>query len=262
MAAHRHVVTVHDLFPLTHPEWYSTRYAAVHGRLLRQHFRRAAGFVAVSPAVRDELAARLQDDRPIAVAPNAPAAVFRTATEVSTSVPPGAILAVGSLEPRKNLVRLTEAYRTLSAAFRRQHPLLIVGTASRQFQGVALAESEGISLVGYVPDAELAKLYRSAHALIFPSLNEGFGLPIVEAVAAGARRLALSDMPVFRWIAGAGAVYFDPYDVAAIASALRSVGGPEETLGPDAGPKMMARFDWKTSAAAIDALMTAVAMEA
>ena len=87
---------------------------------------------------------------------------------------------------------------------------MVVGGGASIYQSDEIAWPTGSRLLGYVDDADLASLYAHSRAVVFPSLAEGFGLPIVEAVAAGATRLLLSDIPVFRWIVGDSASYFDP----------------------------------------------------
>ncbi|MCU1473894.1 glycosyltransferase, partial [Amnibacterium sp.] len=105
----------------------------------------------------------------------------------------------------------------------------------------------GTVVAGYVTDEELADLYAAGIGLILVSLAEGFGLPIVEAAAAGVARFVLSDLPVFRWIARDAAEYVDPTSVAAIGEALRRM--LEEPA--DAPALGVTRFDWDDSAEAV-----------
>lgn len=255
----RHVLVVHDVFVLTNPEWFSRRYVLSHAPLLRWQLRRAAAVVAVSEPVAEQIAAYYRG--PISVAPNAPSTVFREPSadagaelERRDLVPGGYLLAVGSIDPRKNLPRLAAAYGALDENERQRMPLVLVGGGSRVFRDERIAWPAHTIDAGYVSDEQLRDLYAGARAVVFPSLAEGFGLPLVEAAAAGARSLVVSDIPVFRWICGDGARYVDPNSVPALTAALRLAASEPHpiTLDPD-------RFDWDASAAVVRDACRAVA---
>ena len=250
----RHVLVVHDLFVLTNPDWFSRRYVWTHAPLIRAQIRSAAVVVAVSRPVADQVA-RLRSGRPVVVAPNAPSEVFTSAADApaddavleARGLTPGSyFLAVGSRDPRKNLARLTEAYGRLTADERRRHPLVLVGGGATIFRGEDLVLPDGVVDAGYVTDEELSQLYRRSRSVVFVSKAEGFGLPIVEAAAAGAPSLLLSDIAVFRWICGDDARYVDPSSVDAIRDGLRAEIDDPRVLKPD-----LTRFDWDVSAGVI-----------
>jgi glycosyltransferase involved in cell wall biosynthesis len=247
----RHVVVVHDLFVLTNPEWFSRLYYLTHAPLLRAQIRSAAAIVAVSQPTADELASIYSG--PIVVAPNAPSATFTDAPESAETVlirlglPRGAyFLAVGSRDPRKNLTRLAEAYALLSVEVRKGHPLVVVGGGNAVFRSETMSWPAETVDAGYVTDEELSELYRHAYAVVLVSLAEGFGLPLVEAAAAGTRHLVVSDIPVFHWICGDGANYVNPLEVDSIAEGLRQVLHRPQFQEIDLG-----RFDWEGSARSI-----------
>ncbi|NEM05940.1 glycosyltransferase family 4 protein [Geodermatophilus normandii] len=254
VAARRHTLVVHDLFVLQHPEWYSTRYVRTHAPVLSAQLRTAAGLVAVSEPVAQELR-RLYPHAPVAVAPNAPSEVFRqpsvghlpAAVRTLLEAPgvEGFLFAVGSLDPRKNFGRLVEAYRSLAAPLRSAFPLVIAGGGSAVFAEAGVQAAPEVHWIGYVDDPELAALYAEATAVVVPSLDEGFGLPLVEALTAGGR-LAVSDIPPFRWVAGDSARYFRPDDVGDIAHALRTVVHAPGRRGGD--HDLATRFTWEGSA--------------
>ncbi len=162
-------------------------------------------------------------------------------------------LFVGTREPRKNFKTVAEAYTALPAATQAQFPLIWVGPAGWGEISLSPAAERGkdqglIRMIGYIPGLELAALYRNTTLFVMPSIYEGFGMPVVEAMACGAR-MALSKIPVFEEIAGGCARYVDPMDVAgwcdAIAEAIDA--GPE---GPHrASPPDLTRFSWRSSAA-------------
>ena len=250
----RHVVTVHDLFVLTHPEWYSRRYAGVHRPLLRRLLRTAAAIVTVSDPVRDQIRELgLTPERtPVEVAPNAAGAAF-TGPAPALDLPflagrdvAGFFLAVGSLEPRKNLARLIAAHQLLDDETRRAYPLVLAGASAAIFAGLALPQDDRVVLAGFVSDEVLASAYRQATAVIAPSLDEGFGLPVIEALHSGARVLA-SDIPVFHWVAGDAAEYFDPLDVADLARVL----GHALTHPPASPARAPRDYDYAVSAQVI-----------
>lgn len=245
----RGVTVVHDLFPLTNPEWYGRTYAAVHRAVLAWNLRRSAGLVTVSPMVRQQLRGRTSS--PISVAPNAPSDAF------TTSAPPGPhasgvrMLAVGSHDPRKNHALLAEAFRIYRDAVDPEARLTVVGGAAPGvFGDAAVAWPEGTELLGYVDDATLAGLYRDADVVAFPSLAEGFGLPLVEALAAGGN-LAVSDLPVFRWICGDAARYFRTDDPIGAAEALAEAVSHPRRLTAEARAELNRRFNWDHSAAVV-----------
>lgn len=261
----RHVLVVHDLFVLTNPEWFSRTYVWTHAPLLRSQLRRAAALVAVSQPVADELASY---DAPVRVAPNAPSAVF-TLSEGPKADDKGAVdalaelglvagsyfLTVGSMDPRKNLPLLAQAYAKLTEHERQTHPLVVVGGGSRVFRSQEIEWPAEVVDAGYVTDEELRQLYRGSLAVVFASLAEGFGLPLVEAAAAGATSLVISDIPVFRWVCDAAAEYVDPTSVSSVVDGLRSamVDPTRQTINLD-------RFSWDESARVIGEVCQAVAV--
>jgi alpha-1,3-rhamnosyl/mannosyltransferase len=162
-------------------------------------------------------------------------------------------LFVGTREPRKNFKTVAEAYMALPAATQARFPLIWVGPPGWGELSLSPAAERGkdqglIRLIGYVPDRELAALYRNTALFVMPSVYEGFGMPVVEAMACGAR-VALSKIPVFEEIAGGSARYVDPMDVAGWRDAIEEAidaGTQSPRRGP---PPDLMRFSWRSSAA-------------
>lgn len=255
----RQVLVIHDLFVLTHPEWFSRLYVVTHAALLRLQLKRAIGVVAVSQPVADEM--REMFSGPIVVAPNAPSRVFLTPPPANDNVLSTRglrhreyLLAVGSMDPRKNLPTLAEAYGALEPAEREALPLVLVGGGAAIYRDQDITWSSGVISAGYVTDEELRSLYAGARAVVFPSLAEGFGLPLVEAAASGSAALAISDIPVFRWVCGDGATYFDPLSVSSVTEALRRVASHPAPVAVSVD-----RFDWDVSADIVADLCRSVA---
>jgi glycosyltransferase involved in cell wall biosynthesis len=163
-------------------------------------------------------------------------------------------LHVGTVEPRKNLPALLAAYRLLRAAGEAPPPLVLAGQLGWKSEAlrrdIAAAAGEGwLRHFGYVGTGELVALYRGATVVALPSWYEGFGLPVVEAMALGAPVL-LSDIPVFHEVAGHAALYAPPDDPAAWAAALARLFA-DPTLRADLaarGRQRAERFTWERAA--------------
>lgn len=157
------------------------------------------------------------------------------------------LLCVGTLQPRKNLVRLVEAMERV----RPDVPLLLVGPRGWSDAPILAAiEASGgrVRHVPFVDDLTLAALYRTATALAFPSTYEGFGLPLLEALAAGTP-VACSDIPVFREVGGSAVAHFDPTDpddIAAVVSRLLAHDEERASLA-SCGPVRAADYAWERS---------------
>ena len=256
----RHLLVVHDLFVIDHPEWFSRKFQLTHAPLLRFQLVTARCLAAVSEPVAEQLRAR-RPKKPVVVAPNAPSRVFAKVLAGSDQRQLGTevlldhglltgqyLIVVGNMDPRKNLRRLAVAYGSLTDQQRAEMPLVVVGGSAAIYRESNIDWPTGTVITGYVDDDVLRELYANCRAVVFPSLAEGFGLPLVEAVVAGAPRLLVSDIPVFRWICGEGAVYVDPRSVEKILAALQ----PERIdsiLAPN--PSVASKFDWMDSASAI-----------
>jgi alpha-1,3-rhamnosyl/mannosyltransferase len=236
---------------------------------LRPAVARSAALIAISQATADDLAARYPAARaktvvaPLAAAP----ALAAPAAALPDGVPDsGFILAVGTLEPRKNLPRLVAAYRRLPAALQDAHPLVVTGRLGWEAgETVAALDSLGPRAIrtGFVPDAQLALLYRRCALFAYPSLGEGFGLPVLEAMAAGAPVLT-SDRSSLPEVGGAAAAYCDPTDEAAIAAALESLlrDPARRARLAAAGPPRAARFSWAQTARIVLATLERIARPA
>jgi glycosyltransferase involved in cell wall biosynthesis len=164
------------------------------------------------------------------------------------------VMAAGTLEPRKNLPRLIRAHAALPAELRRDHPLLITGPRGWEEQEIlsAVAGGDGVRLAGYVPDADLAALYAACSVFCYPSLYEGFGLPVLEAMAAGAP-VVTSGVSSLPEVGGDAVLYVDPEDEAAIRAALeRLLASPEERAGlAERGRRRAAEFSWERTTRAV-----------
>jgi glycosyltransferase involved in cell wall biosynthesis len=210
------VVTVHDLAVLREPSWFPA-WSRNYGRtLMPRAVRNADRVICVSRATaRDAVGLLEVPYRKLRVIPNAIEPVFSSRPGPAPLDPPY-LLCVGTPEPRKNLPALLEAFTLVRRAGRRVR-LALVGADG--WGDVRVGSTEGVVAFGRVDDTELRDLYAHAEALVLPSLWEGFGLPVAEALATGCR-VACSDIPALREVAGEDATYFDPSTPEAISEGI------------------------------------------
>jgi len=229
------VVTFHDLAVLRHPQTFNRWTRAYSRRALPRVARAATKLIAVSEFTKRELLELLDvaEDK-VRVIPNAVGPPF---TAEGEAAPGEYVLAVSTLEPRKNLPRLVEGYRRASL---NGLPLLVAGAAG---WGGVRVEGAGVRWLGEVADAELARLYRGARCVAYASLYEGFGLPLLEAMACGAPVVA-ARTPALEEVAGDAAVLVDPLDPDAIAAGLVEAIDRREELRPK-GLERAKAFDWR-----------------
>ena len=247
-----HVVTIHDLDFLNHPERGAREIRRDYARLARAHAHRADVVVTPSQytAERVVTAFDLAPDR-IVVCPNgAPGWPARPAT-----LAPEHLLFVGTVSARKNVGRLLEAYARVRVTHPHAPPLVLAGKVSPQdaaiLEPLARAPLAGhVRHQGYVDNERLRGLYERAIALILPSLDEGFGVPALEAMEMGvpvlaARRGALPE------VVGDAGLLVDPLDVGAMATAIEQLVTDDHLRRrlSTAGPVQARRFSWEASAA-------------
>jgi glycosyltransferase involved in cell wall biosynthesis len=245
------VLTVHDLVALEHPELHPRRAVIIQRRQLAAARDRAAVVLTVSQATAAALHSRGVDPERIVVAPNGVTAMPLPDRSLVPDHP--YLLAVGSLTPRKGLETLVAALSRaeLDGSVR----LVLAGGAGWGAQRVLDAIKhhdlgERVTCLGPVSDAQLAGLYEGCIAVCVPSVAEGFGLPLVEAAAAGAPVVA-SDLPVFHEIDGCVALYAPPGDEHGWADALERVVADEQLRSESAarGRALTCKHTWDRTAA-------------
>jgi glycosyltransferase involved in cell wall biosynthesis len=259
------VVTVHDLgyryFPQAHP----ARARAYLELTTRWSATRAARVLADSRATAQDLTRFY----------GTPAGKIRVAYPGVTPPPVGALaplrqrlglperylVHVGTLQPRKNIARLVQAYTQLRSALGEDAPGLVLAGGKGWLYDPSWAEGvAGVTLTGYVSDEEKGALLRGALGLVFPSLYEGFGFPAVEAMGLGVPVLAANSSSLPE-LTGEHAVLVNPLDVQDIADGLMRLATDDELRArlSAAGPQQAARFTWEACAAqALSALQEAV----
>jgi glycosyltransferase involved in cell wall biosynthesis len=231
------VVTIHDCIHLMFPQYLPNRMASTYARMaMWSAARRSDCILTVSDASkRDILHLFNIPPEKIVVVYNAIDAHF------SVTPPPDAVarvreryqldhrflLYVGNIKPHKNLVRLIEAFSELRTGDLEDLKLLIIGDEISKLPALRLAVHrhklhKHVRFLGYVPDDQLAVLYRLAAVFVFPSLYEGFGLPPLEAMASGTP-VVVSNVSSLPEVVGDAAVLVDPHDIDSIVDGLRCV---------------------------------------
>lgn len=258
------VVSVHDISFLDHPEYFNPPRALQLRLTVSRTVRRAARILTGSEFSRDAMvrAFGLAPDR-ITVVPNAAAPIFRPLAHEDSAawvrkrfdIPGPYILTVGDLQSRKNQVGLIRAF----AALARERPdlphrLVLAGKESWHAKVVHRAAAEsGVSgriyFIGFVSDEELVRLYNGCELFVFPSFYEGFGLPVLEAMACG-RPVACSNGSAVRETADSCAILFDPHSTAEMVRAIRDLALESElrTRMGRLGVQRAAHFSWRKTA--------------
>jgi len=253
----RNAVVIHDAAALRHPEAYSPAYVAYQRRLLPRLARRARLLITVSEFSRGELVELLgvAPERvtviPEGVDERFAAAVADPAIQARYGLERPYVLVVGTVSARKNLAVLERAERALRS---RGADLVLAGSDRGYLRGA----SGSLRRLGYVPEPDLPSLYAGAVALAMPSRYEGFGLPCLEAMAAGVPVVAAARGALPETVGEAG-LLVDPDDSKEFAAALSDVmvdAGLRAKLR-DAGRRRAARFTWSATAALTDGAITA-----
>ncbi len=251
------VVTIHDLAFLAYPQYFRPGQRLYQRVFTARSARAAARVIAVSEATKRDIVARLGiapekvrvvypaiDARFQPVRDEARLAAFRQ----EHHLPERFLLYLGTLEPRKNLLTLLEAYAMLRAGNEAAPPLVLAGAKGWYYQDLfarvrTLGLERAITFAGYVRDEDQPLWYAAADLFIYPSLYEGFGLPVAEALACGAP-VVTSNVSSLPEAAGDVAVLVDPHQPAALAHAMQSVLLSDDTRRQMAarGPAWAGRF--------------------
>jgi len=269
-------VTIHDCTFFDHPEWHLRSKAAFFRRAIRRAARHAAVLICVSQATEDRLRASCDVRAPVVVAPHGvdhqrftpqePAEGADRALLGALGVPVDRplIAFVGTLEPRKGVVPLLSAFDQVA----RSHPDAVLVLGGQTGWGMAETERalasarhpERIVRTGYLPDEAVPALLRQAAVVAYPALEEGFGLPALEALACGAP-LVTTEGTAMAEMAGGAALLVPPGDVAGLAAALgTALREGRETTRRSLGIAVAGERTWEASVALhMDAYAVALA---
>jgi len=251
LAVRNQVLTLHDLSPLEHSEWYTDTFGRWYRFFMPRLAKRVRHVVTPSEYIRQKVIKRFS--LPAGKVTVVPGGVdrdrFHHGLAPLTNLPDRYILSVGSIQPRKHHSILLQAW----IAIQSNYPdvwLLIAGTTDPVFrQGSFPGGIDRLRWLGYVPDADLPGLYAGAEVFVFPSEEEGFGLPLLEAMACGTPAVA-ARAGALPEVAGDAVLWFDPADTDAFAENLARC-LDEAELRQDLSRKGLARanaFPWERSA--------------
>ena len=257
------VLTIHDMSPELFPHLHPLRRRLTR-RLVRRCARRAQAVIAVSESTRRNICAILGvSSRKVVVVREAAAPAFRPIEDRETlrrvrnryNLPERFLLHVGTIEPRKNLVSLVQAFSRVVGSGYSDLGLVLVGKWGWGIHQVreaigALGLRGPVRLPGYVEFGDLPALYSLAVATLYPSLHEGFGLPVIEAMACGSPVITSANSSLIE-VAGSAALMLDGPSPTAIAAALRRLLGSRDLREELAGRSLQnaRRFSWSRAAA-------------
>lgn len=248
--ARRRVVTVHDLTYIRFPELLQKETLENLRRQMLREIAAADAVICVSESTRRDLLAAYQIDPQRAVTIHSGFGVSVGDVAHDPDLPPRYVLFVSTIEPRKNLTVLLEAFERLRARGVYDGELLIVGRVGWKSEGIVRRLGRpGVRHLDYLTSTKLTAVYRQAEVFVFPSIYEGFGFPLLEAMAAGVPSIAArsSSLPE---VGGDAALYFDPEDPAELERLLERLLA-DASLRRDLaarGPARAALFRWDEAA--------------
>lgn len=255
------MITVHDLAFLTHPEQTTDALRRYMEHVVPREVERADRVAVVSRSTRDDVVRLLNvPEEKIVVVPNGVDRRFYQpvplppAARRRLQLPERYLLMVGTIEPRKNHLNTMLALQRSGVG--KDVPLVIAGRLGWGYEKTMeeawrLAEQGLVFLLDYVPEADLPGLYAGADALLYPSWTEGFGLPVVEALAAGTP-VVTGTAPALREVGGDEAVYADPDDIDGLAEQIRHVTAQESSEDDRLRRQQWTRqFSWDSSTSTV-----------
>ncbi|MCB0565061.1 MAG: glycosyltransferase family 4 protein [Phaeodactylibacter sp.] len=228
----RRITVIHDLTPLLFPQYHRWHSQLLQRLMLRRILKKAHLILAVSQNTAHDLASHFPFTEPkTVVVPPGRDPFFRPAPSKAVlkkwRIDAPYFLFVGTIEPRKNLLLLLRAYRQFREQYKERVLLLIVGGKGWKYRVFydELAQHpyrQDIHLTGYVDKQDLPAFYTHALALVYPSLYEGFGLPVLEAMACGAVVICSSRSSLPE-VGGTAALYFGPEDEAGLLRNMQAI---------------------------------------
>lgn len=248
------IVTIHDLCFKVHPEWFSKRFSTVYNFLIPRIAKKSLHIVTVSNTSKEEIINELSiPAKKISVIYNAVAPIFLKNHNLEDSnnhlLKKKYLLTVSSHHPRKNFERMIEAFKSIE---NKDLFLFIVGNDNKHFANspLTIESNPRIRFLSNIPDTDLISYYKHASLFVYPSLYEGFGIPIIEALSQQTP-VCVSNIPVFKEVCGDHAVYFDPYSTLSIKNAIEYSLQNVDRFSALEYTSTITRFSWKSSASAL-----------
>lgn len=265
------VAVIHDAAVFDHPEWFDRRFAILYRALLPRLAHTVHSILTVSAHSKARLLAHLNipSDRIGVVYPGVDTRIFTSRRGSSAGIRrrfgigPRYLLWVGAIEPRKNLPRLLEAWSLVSHRLPGVQLVLLGGVRRGSRLTRPPQAAPGAVWTGVLSDSDLVALYSDALALILPSLEEGFGLPVLEALACGAPVIASETIGAYE-VVGDAALWVNPKHVGEIAAAIERITGDEalcQSLS-QRGSALARTFTWERAAAQVEEALQSAAEDA
>lgn len=260
MRANHAVITIHDFSCFLYPQWHPIERVRQMEKNLWHSVERADMVITVSESIRREAVKKYGiPAEKIRAIPNGvnhalyqPAALeAKAALRKKYDLPPEFLLFVGAVEPRKNLVGLLRAHAALPQALKQRFPLIFAGSSGWNNEEIFnMMRAGGVRFLGYLPERDLVTLYGCASLFAYPSWYEGFGLPVLEAMACGCPVLA-SDDPALVELSAGCARHEAAEDTDGMRDALLELLEDEDARSAQtlAGLERARDFDWRKSAA-------------
>jgi glycosyltransferase involved in cell wall biosynthesis len=250
------ILTLHDGAVLSHPEWFSKNFSRMRKFLIPILVNSSLKIITVSNFSKSHIceALKIKDDKveviyngintnkfkPMGISPK---------VLIKYNLKKPYILFVGSVEPRKNLTRMVNSWIRLPEIYKKEFDLIIVGKKNWIFKDVIIKKENSIKELGYIEDDELIRLYSMAKVFVYPSLFEGFGLPVLEAMACGTPVIT-SNSSALPEVGGEAVLYVDPKNEENITTKMIEL-LENESLQEELTIKGMSRsklFSWKNTA--------------
>jgi alpha-1,3-rhamnosyl/mannosyltransferase len=255
------ITTLHDLSHLRYPQYHPVQRVKKLTQQLPESIQRAQAIVTVSEFSRQEIITLLgvQPEKITIVAPGVndifrrqPSPEYLQRFKTKQQLPDKFILSVGTLEPRKNVMGLLQAFKSLPDALRKRYPLVLAGDSGWLNQKEKITpylQNAEIIRLGYVDRLDLPDLYAAASLFIYPSFYEGYGMPIAEAMASGVPVITsgVSSMPE---VAGGSARLINPHDIDELTGAMTELlQDPQQRQHMiDTGRRVSSAYTWQKSA--------------
>jgi glycosyltransferase involved in cell wall biosynthesis len=249
----KQIVTLHDVAVYKNPSWFSKLFVILYKLMSPIIVKNAKRIITVSQFSKDEIVRFLRvDPDKIDVISNSVSHFHVSAPTTPPLINGKYILCVGSVEPRKNLIRLLKAFSLINTI---EYKLVVVGGKNKLFNGLSLDTElnddtlDNIIFTGYVSDDELINLYSNAIAFIYPSLYEGFGIPPLEAMKFGCPTI-VSNISSLPEICDDASLYVDPFSVESIQEGLLQLILSSDTRERliEKGSQQVLKFSWQKSA--------------
>jgi len=253
------VVVIHDLVAFLFPSTHNRKAVFIEKLLLKRTLKRASRVIAVSNSTKEDILSMFKfvEKSKIAVVHNASSENFKIIPREdlqsfidSTNLPEKFFLAVGTIIPRKNYITIIKAFAKIHVDYPKHH-LLIVGKNGWDFEDVysEIAKNhlkDYVHVLGYLSEESLIGLYNLATVLVFPSLYEGFGIPILEAMKCGCPVITANNSSLPE-VAGDASILIDPKDTSALAEAMKAIAVDKELRQKlvAKGLERAKRFSWE-----------------